>query len=74
MDGDQLGAEELKQLGLIRDVTAHVKLLGNGTLTKRVTVRVHGASESAKLKVQQAGGSVQCVEPQPVSGKSKSDV
>ncbi len=58
-DGDQVTPERLAELGLIRDAGAPVKLLGDGSLTKRVTVRVHRASGSAKAKVTKAGGSVE---------------
>lgn len=35
-----------------------VKVLGNGDLTAKVSVSVHASSESAKTKIEQAGGSV----------------
>jgi large subunit ribosomal protein L15 len=54
--------ERLKELNLISDSTRTVKLLGDGSLTKRVTVVVHQTSESAKTKVLKAGGSVELIE------------
>ncbi len=61
-DGDQGTPERLKALGLIGDAARTIKLLGDGSLTKRVVIRVHRASESAKAKVQQAGGTVELIE------------
>ena len=58
-DGERVTPERLKALGLIRDDSRPVKLLGDGSLTKRVTVVVHRTSESAKAKIQQAGGAVE---------------
>ena len=60
-DGERLTLERLQELGFIREAGVRVKLLGDGTLTKRVTVVVHSASESAKTKVAEAGGSVELI-------------
>ena len=60
-EGDRLTPERLAALGLIRDATRSVKLLGDGTLTKRLTVAVHRASASAKDKVAKAGGSIELI-------------
>jgi len=57
-EGERVTPERLKALGLIDDAAGRVKLLGDGSLTKRLTLLVHGASESAKVKVQQAGGAL----------------
>lgn len=58
-DGEQITPDRLMELGLTRNPDAIVKLLGDGTLTKRLNVVVHAASASAKVKVEQAGGSVE---------------
>ncbi len=47
----------LKKEGIVPEKTKHVKVLGNGTLTKALTVDVP-ISESAKVLVVKAGGSV----------------
>ncbi|QSQ26925.1 50S ribosomal protein L15 [Pyxidicoccus parkwayensis] len=49
----------LKAAGLVKGRYDGVKLLAQGGLTKKVTVRVHKASEAAKSAVQQAGGAVE---------------
>ena len=56
--GDRVTPEALAALGLIRSARKRVKLLGDGSLTKKLTVAVHSASDSAKKKVQKAGGTV----------------
>jgi large subunit ribosomal protein L15 len=61
-DGERLTLERLAQAHLITDQARTVKLLGDGTLTKRVTIVVHRASASAKAKVAQTGGAVELLE------------
>ena len=60
-DGERITPERLKELGVIRTAGSRLKLLGDGSLTKRVTILVHAASESAKAKVEQAGGTVELI-------------
>jgi large subunit ribosomal protein L15 len=57
-DGDEVTPEALKAKGLIRSVRKDVKLLGVGDLTKKLTVTVHGASATAREKVEGAGGTL----------------
>ena len=54
--GAEVTPESLKALGLANR-KHDIKLLGNGTLTKKLTVRLHGASKSAVAAVEAAGGS-----------------
>ncbi len=63
-DGEEITVARLGELGLIRDPDRPVKLLGDGTLSKRLTIRVHRVSASAKAKVEQAGGSVELIDKQ----------
>jgi large subunit ribosomal protein L15 len=56
--GDEVTVETLKAKGLIRSVRKDVKLLGSGELTKKLTVTVHAASDTAREKVEAAGGSL----------------
>ena len=58
--GEQVSPERLKALGLIRH-PERVKLLGDGKLTKRLTLQVHAASASAREKVSQAGGKIELI-------------
>ena len=61
-DGERVTPELLKARHLMNRASQAVKLLGDGTLTKRVTIVVHRASASATAKVQQAGGTVELIE------------
>jgi large subunit ribosomal protein L15 len=56
--GDEVTPESLKAKGLIRTVRKDVKLLGVGELTKTLTITVHGASATAREKVEAAGGTL----------------
>lgn len=56
--GTEVTPELLKQHGLIRTVKADVKILGDGELTKRLTVSAHNLSKSAREKIEQAGGTI----------------
>src|SRR6266566_5100770 len=57
-DGADVTLEMLKEKGLIRSLRKDVKLLGVGDLTKKLTITVHGASASARAKVEAAGGTL----------------
>lgn len=61
--GDQelITPETLQAFGLIRSSGAKVKLLGEGSIDKKWTVRVHAASRSAKAKLEKAGGSIEII-------------
>ena len=54
--GEEVTPESLKAKGLIRSIRKDVKLLGVGELTKKLTITVHGASATAREKVEAAGG------------------
>ena len=61
-DGDRITVERLAEQGLVSSAGQAVKLLGDGTLSKRLTVVVHRASAGARVKVQQAGGAVELLD------------
>ena len=56
-----LNAEELKKLGLIDSVKKPVKILGKGELKTKVQLEVSAFSNSAKEKIEAAGGSIKKV-------------
>lgn len=60
-DQEAVTPERLRALGLIQDADRAVKLLGDGTLAKRLTVAIHRASGSARAKVLKAGGSLELI-------------
>lgn len=50
-----VGPSEFKNAGLIGSERESVKILGDGKLTKALTVKAHGISEGAKRKIEEAG-------------------
>ena len=52
-------AEALVNASLIKEVKDGVKVLGNGELTKKLTVKANKFSESAKKAIEAAGGSAE---------------
>jgi large subunit ribosomal protein L15 len=57
-DGAEVTPESLVEQGLLKNTKTDVKLLGNGELKTKLTVRVHAISASAREKVESAGGTV----------------
>ena len=55
-DGATVDAAALKDAGLISKTFDGVKVLGNGDLKKKLTVKAAAFSESAKTKIEAAGG------------------
>jgi len=56
--GADVTLEALVERGLIRNTRIDVKLLGQGDLTKKLSITVHAASASARDKVEAAGGTL----------------
>ena len=55
-DGAVVTIDALLEKGLIKKALDGVKVLGNGEITKKLTVQVNAFSESAKQKIEAAGG------------------
>jgi large subunit ribosomal protein L15 len=69
-DGAEVTPEALVEKGLLKNTKTDVKLLGNGELKKKLTVRVHAISATAREKVEKAGGTVSLLrEPKPKKQK-----
>ena len=60
-DGAVVDAAALIEAGVIHDCPYGLKVLSNGTLTKKLTVKAAAFSESAKEKIEQAGGKAEVV-------------
>ena len=60
-DGSIVDVIRLLETGTIKKVLDGVKVLGKGDLTKKLTVKAHAFSESAKQKIESAGGSVEVI-------------
>lgn len=55
-EGAVVNAETLTAAGLVNDQLDGIKILGSGELTKKLTVQATAFSESAKAKIEAAGG------------------
>ena len=70
--GAEVTPESLREAGLAK--RSHpVKVLGNGEISKKLTVRAHGFSGSAREKIEAAGGTCEILEdkPQPKAAPGK---
>lgn len=47
--------------GIIKDVKDGVKVLGNGTFTKKLTIQANAFSEGAKAKIEELGGKAEVI-------------
>ena len=57
-DGDEVTPESLRSKGLVRRGKAPVKILGDGELSKKLTVAAHAFTATARSKVEAGGGTV----------------
>ena len=60
-DGATITPELLKEAGIIKKELDGVKVLGNGTLTKKLTVNCNKISASAQAAIEKAGGKVEVI-------------
>ena len=58
-DGAVVSPVELIQAGILKNVQDGVKILGNGEITKKLTVQANRFSATAKEKIEAAGGKVE---------------
>ena len=61
-DGDEVTVERLLETRAISKAGDGVKILGNGELTKKLNVKVHAYSASAKEKIEAVGGKAEVIE------------
>ena len=57
----EVTVEALLEKGIIKSAKDGVKILGNGTLTKKLNVKVNAYSESAKAKIEELGGKAEVI-------------
>ena len=60
-DGMEVGPIELLEYGIINKVLDGVKIMGDGELTKKLTVQAHRFTATAKEKIEAAGGSCEVI-------------
>ena len=60
-DGEVVGPIELLEYGIINKVLDGIKILGDGELTKKLTVQANKFTATAKEKIEAAGGSYEVI-------------
>jgi len=76
--GTTLTPDNLLEMGLMRDADKPLKVLGDGELKSAIHISAHKVSESARQKIEAAGGSVTIIkteaEPRRSKGRSEAPV
>lgn len=60
-NGSEVTVETLVESGIVKNPRDGVKILGNGELTKKLTVKANAFSEGAKAKIEAAGGNAEVI-------------
>ncbi len=60
-DGAVVDAKALKEAGVIKKACDGIKVLGNGTLEKKITIQAKKFTASAKEKIEAAGGKAEVI-------------
>lgn len=58
-DANEVSPETLLKMGFVKDLQDGLRILGEGELKKKLTVKAHHFSASAKEKIEAAGGKVE---------------
>jgi large subunit ribosomal protein L15 len=61
LEHSEIGPEEMRSAGLVKKRDRLVKVLGAGEVDRALTVRAHAFSDSARAKIEAAGGSAEVV-------------
>ena len=71
--GEEVNVETLRAKGLAKKSLDGVRILGTGDVTKKLVIKAHHFSKSAKEKVEARGGTVELIPPpkKPVRNKMK---
>jgi large subunit ribosomal protein L15 len=67
LDGDSFTPQSLVASGVVKKLNAGLKILGNGELTKKISVKAHFYSKSALDKIQKLGGSAEVLSKAPTA-------
>ncbi len=67
-DGARVDEDIMRQAGLANGRAAGVKILGDGELTKKLTIRAHAFSASARTKIEAKGGTCEVVAAKGTKG------
>ena len=60
-DGDTVTLELLKEMGIIKKELSGLKVLGNGNLEKKLTIKANRFSSKAVSKIEDAGGTAEVI-------------
>ena len=60
-NGSEVTVQTLVEAGIVKNPRDGVKILGNGTLTKKLNVKVNAFSEGAKEKIEALGGTCEVI-------------
>jgi large subunit ribosomal protein L15 len=72
LEGDTFTPESLAAAGVIKKMRSGLKVLGNGELTRKITVRAHVYSKSALDKIQKLGGAAETIPKQATISEAES--
>ncbi len=59
--GTEISPDSLVKNGVVRNLYSGLKVLGDGELTKKFTVKAHKFSDTARAKIEAAGGTVELI-------------
>jgi large subunit ribosomal protein L15 len=71
VEGDSIGPDELRAAGLVHKRDKLIKVLGDGEVTRALTVTAHAFSASARTKIEGAGGTAVVLEEVPPKGHGR---
>ena len=60
-DGAEVDAVALVEIGILKNVYDGIRILGNGELSKKLTVRAQGFTKTAVQKIEAAGGKTEVI-------------
>ncbi|MCG1010400.1 50S ribosomal protein L15 [Salinicoccus sp. ID82-1] len=60
-EGTEVTPEMLKETGIVKNEKSGIKVLGNGTLEKKLTIKAHKFSSSAVKAIEEQGGSYEVI-------------
>jgi large subunit ribosomal protein L15 len=75
-DGATVDEAALRSVGLANGREKRIKILGSGELTRKLTIKGHAFSASARAKIEKLGGTCEVIElhpPKPAGTSEKSD-
>jgi len=67
LEGNEFDAQSLKKSGVVKKLLDGLKVLGQGDLTRPITVTAASFSASAKEKIEKAGGKAIVIEAKPAA-------